>query len=62
VNYTSYNRRSLKSIAYAIRYSGYFVAILVIFGKKCEVISKVYIKEVESRRLAYFVVLALRKL
>ena len=62
INYVSYNCRSLKSIAYIIRYSGYFIAIFVIFNRKCKVISKVYIKEVKSKRLAHFIVLILKKL
>ena len=62
VNHASYNCRSLKSIVYVIRYSGCFVAMFVIFGRKCKVISEVCIKEVKSGRLAYFIMLALRKL
>ena len=58
----AYNCRSLKSIAYIVCYSGYFIAIFVIFSKKCKVIGKVYIKEVKSKRFAYFIVLILKKL
>jgi hypothetical protein len=62
INHARYNCQSLRSIAYAICYSGYFVAIFVIFNKKCKVIGKVYIKEVKSKQLAHFAILVLKKL